>query len=93
MKVGRLAELQEFEPVTLSARSSQKQFVVNNIDELTSDESMLVGAAGWCIASFMFVGRAGGAALGGYFSGGLAAAGEFSFGVTLEQDFGEIIYN
>ena len=85
--------LQALEQATLSARSSQKEYVVNNIDELTFDESMLVGAAGWCVASFMFVGGAGGAALGGYFSGGLAAAGGFSLGVTLEQNFGEMVCN
>ena len=66
---------------------------MNNIEELTFNESMLVGAAGWWVASFMFVERAGGAALSGYFSGGLAAAGGFSLGVTLGQDFGEMVCN
>ena len=61
------------------------------IIELDSQEIVNVHGADLCTAGFMALGGLAGGAIGGYFSGGLAAAGGFSIGVTLGQDLGEFV--
>lgn len=70
----------------------QKGFVMHDRKIVLTDEQIkLVAGGGWCEAGFMAVGGILGAGVGGYFSGGLAAAGGFSLGVTLGQDLGQMI--